>query len=77
MEFYDLKKFGILRKVEMTEPQGNFLFMNLQIFLILFAAFCGVITSQKCSQFLTVAPVSYQSDASDSSCSTPWANEPF
>ncbi len=60
MEFYDLNKFGILRKVEMTGPQeGNFLFMNNQIFLILFAAFCGVVTSQKCSQFLTVAPVSY------------------
>ncbi len=60
MEFYDLNKFGILRKVEITEPQqGIFLFMNIQVFLILFAVFCGVITSQKCSQFLTVAPVSY------------------
>ncbi len=42
MEFYDLNKFGILRKVEITGPQeGNFLFMNNQIFLILFAAFVG------------------------------------
>jgi hypothetical protein len=46
MEFYDLNKLAILRKVEMTELQrGNILFMNIQIFLILFAAFCGVITS--------------------------------
>jgi hypothetical protein len=60
MEFYDLNKFGILRRVEVTELQrGNFLFMNIQIFLLLFAAFCGVITSLKCSQFLAVASVSY------------------